>query len=84
MESLDISEEHMYCKALYEEYKKLEVVTHIETQILKRGQSYKVQYINYQDLMHRKILAKELAEHCKDYFKDKPGEWYEIEMDAKS
>ena len=72
-----------YCENLYREYKKLEVATHIEAQILKRGQPYKIQHINPQDLMRRKILAKELVEHCKDYFEDKPGEWYDIKMDIR-
>lgn len=68
---------------LYEEYKKLSVTTHIEAQILKPGQSYKVHYIKPDDLMRHKALAKELVENYKDYFADKPVEWFDLERDAR-
>jgi hypothetical protein len=78
-----MNENNIKCEFLYEEYKKLKETTHLEAQILRPGQPYKVQYINSDDLMRRKALAKELVENYKEYFKDKPGEWFDLESDAK-
>ena len=69
------------CQELFEEYKKLEASTHIEAQILGRGELYKVNYIKPEELTRRKEVAKELASVCKDLFKDKPAEWFDIQRD---
>ena len=82
--SLGISEEEMYCKALFEEYQDLKAKTcSVVGQDLKRGQSYKLPHINPQDLIKKKSLAKELVKRCKSYFKNKPDEWHNLEMDAQ-
>ncbi|MDP2684986.1 MAG: hypothetical protein Q8P20_08195 [bacterium] len=70
------------CELLYEEYKELEKITKREAQMLKPGQPYEVQNINIDDFEKRKILAKKLVKNCKDYFKDKPGEWFDIGRDS--
>lgn len=81
---MSIDENKERCETLYEEYKKLEATTRLEAQILKPGQPYKVQYIKPEDLMRRKSLAKELVGKYKDYFKDKPGEWFDLESDVRN
>lgn len=70
-----------HCQKLFEEYKKLEASTHIEAQILKRGEPYKVNYIKPEELMRRKEVAQELVNSCKDFFKDKPAEWFDLQRD---
>lgn len=84
--SLGISEEQMYCKALFEEYQELEAKTSPMVQDIRRGGTIKIQPINNnntQDLIRRKVLAKELVKLCKDYFNDKFDEWYNLELDAQ-
>ncbi len=68
---------------VYSEYKKLLVSTHIEAQILKPGQPYKVNYIKPEELMRRKELANELVNDYKDFFEDKPAEWFDLVSDAR-
>jgi hypothetical protein len=63
---------------LYEEYKKLKLATHLEAQVLKPGQPYKVYPINPRDLLRRKDVAEELIANYKEYFKDKPDEWWDL------
>ena len=77
-----MEEDRKKFEKLYEEYKKLKVATHIEAQILKPGQPYKLQSINPDDFMRRKKLAKELVKNYKDHFKGMRGELYDIELDA--
>lgn len=67
---------------LHEEYKKLVVSTHIEAQILRPGQPYKVNYIKPEELTRRKELAKELVGKYKDFFEGKPAEWFDLQRDA--
>ena len=83
--SLGISEEQMYCKALFEEYHDLEAKTSpvVQNINIRTGEVIKPQYINPQDLIRRKILAKELVQQCKDYFNDKFDEWHNLELDAQ-
>ncbi len=82
-ESLGLSEEEMYCEALFDEYKKLEVATHAEAQDVKRGQPYNFYQINPQDLMRKKIIAKELLKQGRERFKGTPAEWFEIRKEAQ-
>lgn len=79
---MDIDDEHIHCESLFREYKKLKAETQSNAQTLRRGQSYEVKYINPKDLARRKVIARELAEYCKEYFKDRPGEWFDIKTDA--
>jgi hypothetical protein len=67
---------------LYTEYKKLKTSTHIEAQIGSSGQPYKVHRIIPDELKRRKDLAKELVKNYKEYFKEKQGEWFELEQDT--
>lgn len=76
-----VNEHQKKFESLYEEYKKLVVSTHIEAQILKPGQSYKVNYIKPNELMRRKELAKELVENYKIFFEGRPAEWFDLERD---
>ena len=73
------------CEELFNEYKKIEAVTHIEAQIIKRGEPYNVKTnrINPEDFVRLKEVAKELAENCEGYFKDKFAEWIEVQRDAR-
>jgi len=70
-------------KKLHQEYKELVVKTHIEAQILRPGQPYCVNYISPDDLVKRKLLAKKLAIHGAEYFKDFPEDWFDIQRDAR-
>ena len=86
--SLGISEEQMYCRALFEEYHELEAKTTLVAQDMniRTGEITKPHYItrtSTQDLIRRKIFAKELVKQCKDYFNDKFDEWHDLELDAK-
>jgi predicted house-cleaning noncanonical NTP pyrophosphatase (MazG superfamily) len=67
---------------IYEEYKRLVVSTHIEAQILKPGQPYKVNYIKPEELTLRKELAKKLVNEYKDFFEGKPAEWFDLQRDT--
>lgn len=67
---------------LYSEYRKLVTSTHIEAQILKPGQPYKVSYIKPEELMRRKEVAKELVNNYKDFFQDKSAEWFDLVSDT--
>lgn len=85
---LKISEEQMYCKALFEEYQELEAKTSpvVQNMNIRTGEIIKPQYITQastQDLIRRKVLAKELIKQCKDYFDDKFDEWHNLELDAQ-
>jgi hypothetical protein len=68
---------------IYEEYKRLVVSTHIEAQILRPDQSYKVNYIKPEELTRRKELAKELVKDYEDFFDGKPAEWFDLGLDAR-
>ena len=68
---------------LYSEYRKLVVLTHIEAQILKHGQPYRVNYIKPEDLMRRKEIVSDLGNNYKDFFQDKPAEWFDLVSDAR-
>lgn len=68
---------------LYSEYKRLVVSTHIEAQILKPGQPYKVNYIKPEELMRRKEIANDLVSNYKDFFQDKPAEWFDLVSDTR-
>lgn len=68
---------------LYEEYKQLVVSTHIEAQILRPGQPYKVNYIKPEELTRRRLLAEELVENYEVYFRDKPAEWFALQQDTR-
>ncbi|MHB1330928.1 MAG: hypothetical protein ACYCY6_03100 [Minisyncoccota bacterium] len=68
---------------LLREYERLKVSTHIEAQILRPGQPYKVNYIKPEELVRRKELAIELASNYKDYFENKPAEWFELQQDVR-
>jgi hypothetical protein len=68
---------------LYEEYKRLKIATHLEAQIGRRSQLYKIHYINPDDLMRRKDLAKELVKNYKEYFEGKPAEWFDLKLDVR-
>lgn len=81
--SLGISKEEMYCMALLEEYQSLEATTHLVIENYKPGQKIHGQQINTQDLLRRKVLAKELVGKCENYFKNQPDQWYELEQDAR-
>lgn len=84
VESLGMSEQHMYCKALFEEYKVLRAKTHVQIENPpKRGESYAPQMINANDLIRTRILAKELAKNCEDYLRDQPDDWFDIEKYAE-
>ena len=78
-------EEQMYCKALFEEYQDLEAKTIpvVQNINVRTGEVIKPQYINPQDLIRRKILAKELVKQCKGYFNDKFDEWHDLEIDSQ-
>jgi len=67
---------------LLEEYKKLNVTTRSEAQVLKRGQPYRVQHRNSDDTARRKVLAKELSNSYKEYFDKSSVDWFDIERDA--
>lgn len=82
-ESLGLSEQEMYCEALFDEYKRLETATHIEAQVIKPGQSYKVNHINFQDLTLLKSVAKEIIKLGRENFKGTPSDWFEISKDAQ-
>lgn len=81
-ESMGLSEQEMYCEALLDEYRKLEVATHIEAQIIKPGQPYKTYQIDPQDLIRKRVVAKELLKQGREYFRGTPSEWFEIRKDA--
>ena len=68
---------------LYTEYKNLAVSTHIEAQIHRPGQSYKAYPLSPNELLRRKDIAKKLTENYKDFFKDKPDEWFDLVLDAR-
>ena len=76
------TEDQKEFKQLYEEYKKLMISTHIQTQIVRPGQPYNVNYIKLDELMRRKALAKELVKKYKKYFEGKPSEWFDLESDT--
>lgn len=82
-ESLGLSEQEMYCEALFDEYKKLEVATHMEAQTIKPGQPYKFHRINLQDLARKKAVAKELTNQGRDCFRGTPSEWFKIRKDTQ-
>jgi len=82
-ESMGLSEQEMYCEALFDEYKKLEDATRMEAQIIKPGRPYKVYQINPQDLMRKKAVAKELINQGRDSFMGTPAEWFEIRKDVQ-
>lgn len=68
---------------LYMEYLELIPRTTLIAQTIKSGGSYTVQHIDYEGLVRRKELAKILSEKYKSYLDVNPGEWYEIERDAR-
>ncbi len=74
----------MDCEALLKEYKELAAKTHIEAQILRPGQPYKVNIIVPEDLMRLKVVAKELVKNCKGHCNADISEWYDIEVDARN
>lgn len=82
-DSMGLSEQEMYCEALFDEYKKLKAATHMEAQIIKPGRPYKVYQINPQDLMRKKIIAKELLSQDRENFRGTPAEWFEIRKEAQ-
>lgn len=82
-ESLGLSEEEMYCEALFDEYKKLKVTTHAEAQDVKRTQPYEFYQINPQDLMRMKNIAKELLKQGREYFKGTLAEWFEMRKEVQ-
>lgn len=73
----------MYCKALFDEYQYLEAKTAIIVRDYDPNVPIEAKRIDPQDLMRRKILAKELATSCKEYFEDMPAEWHDIQLDAQ-
>src|SRR3989338_8060129 len=81
-DSQGLTEDHMYCKALFDEYQYLEAKTAIIVRDYDPNVPIEAKYIDPQDLMRRKILAKELAMSCKEYFEDMPAEWHDIQLDA--
>ncbi|KKL23257.1 hypothetical protein LCGC14_2427230 [marine sediment metagenome] len=83
VDSLGISEGDMYCEALFEEYRKLEVKNHITSQDYISGVDMKTKHINLQDSIRINVLAKELIKCCEGYFKNKSEEWRNIEINAK-
>lgn len=82
--SQGMSEQDMYCKALYKEYQVLDAKTHIIAQDYHPGKKIEGKQVDYQDLMRKTVVAKEIVECCEEFFKDKPGEWHEIKNDARS
>ena len=81
--SLGLSEEEMYYEVLFDEYKKLDVATHVEAQTIKRGQAYKIYPINLQDLLLKKAVAKEILKQGRECFRGTPAEWFKIRKDSR-
>ncbi len=82
-DSLGLTEEQMYCKALYDEYLHLDAKTHIVVRDYDPNVPIEGKHIEYQDLLRKKILAKELVNTCRDYFDDKPAEWHDLKLETR-
>lgn len=80
--SMGLSEQEMYCEALFDEYKKLKIATHMEAQVNKPGQPYKTYHIDPQDFFRKNAVAKELLKQGRECFKGTPAEWFEIRKEA--
>lgn len=81
VESMGISEEHMYCRSLYEEYERLATGTQEEVQIGSNGE-YQTRTVNSWDEMKKKVYAKEMLNRCESYFVNDQAKWQEIRTDA--
>lgn len=68
---------------LYFEYANLLPRTTIIAQVVRPGGPYVAQYLNPDELIRRKDLAKILFSKYKSYLDLDAGEWYDIELDAR-